>query len=722
VSLFAELKRRNVFRVGAAYVVIGWLLLQAADILLGNFGAPDWVFKSFVALLALGLPLALFLSWAYELTPEGMKRTEAVDAGESLTPKTGKRIDRLIVIGLLAVIALLVVERVWFAGAPSDPVESMTVDTAEAVPSPARSIAVLAFEDLSPERDQAYFAEGVAEELLNLLARIDGLKVAARTSSFRFKGSGADIAEIGRALNVETVLEGSVRKAGDQVRVTAQLINVGDGFHLWSDSYDRRLENIFAVQDQIATAIVAALRLELDIPAATAGRTGNTGAYDHYLRGRQLAREPSRAGLLRAIEQYERAIGLDPDFAAAYAGIADAWVWLEDYGGVPGAEAFPRAEQAAKRALDLDPESAEAHAAMAFVRHRYHEDMLGAIQAFERTLELNPNHVAAYNLYSDVLFDVGHLDRMLEVARRAAELDPLSPFLQARYAGRMMNVGRFAETRAHLERGLRQFPGNDYLIETLADLEGSEARFADALRHYRAVHVSRPGDPYSAARIAQIAVRLGEPQMARAWIAAARERGPDNRWELIARSDLELAADDWLELSRVGDLRGGRHGAEARGIAAARQGELPTARQHLLEALRLSGYDPAGPALRSHTPLLIELARVERDFGLDGWREHLRAARSTLDALLAGGSTSPDFNALNERVQLARIEALEGNRSAAFESLRRAVSGSYREPWLARDPFFAEWRDEPEFQALLTDIEARLAVERERIATKERLP
>jgi TolB-like protein/Tfp pilus assembly protein PilF len=722
MSFFAELKRRNVFRVGAAYVVIGWLLLQAADILLGNFGAPDWVFKSFAALLALGLPLALFLSWAYELTPEGVIKTEAVDAEESLTPKTGKRIDKLIVTGLLAVIALLVVERIWFAGVPSDPVESMTVDTGETLPSPARSIAVLAFEDLSSERDQAYFAEGVAEELLNLLARIDGLKVAARTSSFRFKGSGADIAEIGRALNVETVLEGSVRKAGDQIRVTAQLINVGDGFHLWSDSYDRRLENIFTVQDQIATAIVAALRLELDIPAATAGRTGNTEAYDHYLRGRQLAREPSRPGLLRAIEQYEGAIRLDPDFAAAYAGIADAWVWLEDYGGVPGAEAYPKAEQAAKRALELDPESAEAHAAMAFVRDRYHDDKLGATQAFERTLELNPNHVAAYNLYSDVLFDIGRLDRMLEVSRKAAELDPLSPFLQARYAGRMMSVGRLAEARAHLERSLREFPGNDYLIETLADLAVTEARLADALGHYRAVHFSRPGDPYSAGRIAQIAIRIGEPEMARAWIAAARERGPDNRWELIARSDLARATDDWPELGRIGDLRGGTYGAEARAIAAARQGELPSARQHLLEAMRLPGQDSAMPGMRRHTPALIELARVERDFGLDGWRERLQVARLTLDALLAEGVISPNQNHLPEHVQLARIEALEDNRMAAFENLRLAITIGFREPWLARDPFFEELRDEPEFQALLADIEARLATERERIATMERLP
>lgn len=252
-------------------------------------------------LILLGFPIALLLSWAYELTPEGLKRDRDVTAEAATAPDSRKRMDWVVIGALIVVIGVVAFQRAWLPR----PTAGDVGPAADA--APARSIAVLAFDDLSPEGDQGYFAEGISEELLNLLARIDGLKVAARTSSFKFRGADADIGQIGTALNVETVLEGSVRKAGDDVRVTAQLIDVATGYHLWSDSYDRRLANIFQVQDEIAGAIVRALRLRLDIDAATAARTANTDAYDHYLRGRQLAREPTRAGLLRAIEEYERA-------------------------------------------------------------------------------------------------------------------------------------------------------------------------------------------------------------------------------------------------------------------------------------------------------------------------------------------------------------------------------------------------------------------------------
>jgi TolB-like protein/preprotein translocase subunit Sec61beta len=343
MSLFAELKRRNVFRVAAAYLVVGWLLIEVSDTVFPRLGLPEWTVTLVIALVLLGLPLALFMAWAFELTPDGMKRTEDV-AEEPPVVRTGwRRTDRLIVVALVAVIALLVGERFWM-GERTDAESPASGEVAATPPAgaPARSIAVLAFDDLSPQRDQAYFAEGISEELLNLLARIEGFKVAARTSSFKFRGANLDIGEIGRALNVETVLEGSVRKSGNQLRVTAQLINVADGFHLWSQSYDRELSNIFAVQDEIATAIVDALKLKLDLGAATAGRTQDTAAYDHYLRGRQLGRQPTQAGLLRAVQEFEQAIAIDPGFAAAYAGIADAWVWLEDYGGIRSAEAFPQ--------------------------------------------------------------------------------------------------------------------------------------------------------------------------------------------------------------------------------------------------------------------------------------------------------------------------------------------------------------------------------------------
>jgi TolB-like protein/predicted Zn-dependent protease len=723
MSLFAELKRRNVFRVAAAYLVVGWLLIEVSDTVFPRLGLPEWTVTLVIALVLLGLPLALFMAWAFELTPDGMKRTEDV-AEEPPVVRTGwRRTDRLIVVALVAVIALLVGERFWM-GERTDAESPASGEVAATPPAgaPARSIAVLAFDDLSPQRDQAYFAEGISEELLNLLARIEGFKVAARTSSFKFRGANLDIGEIGRALNVETVLEGSVRKSGNQLRVTAQLINVADGFHLWSQSYDRELSNIFAVQDEIATAIVDALKLKLDLGAATAGRTQDTAAYDHYLRGRLLGRQPTQAGLLRAVQEFEQAIAIDPGFAAAYAGIADAWVWLEDYGGVRSAEAFPRAEQAARRALELDPESAEAHAAMAFVLDRYHRDKPAARDYFERTLQLNPNYVNAYNLYGDTLRDLGDYPRMIEVHRKAVELDPLSYFMKTRLGGKLLAVGQLEEAESIIAGVFEEFPGNDFAHEEMGNLERNRGRLAEAVRHYRIVHFARPGDPFAAAQIAMIGVTVDDPVMVEQWIAEARESGTDNRWELLARTRVAIWRQDYDELGRVANLVGGDRGAMLRGMAAARQGDWPEARQHLLDSLRTQSRLEDGGAALSQAQALVELGWVEQQLGLSGWQQALADARVPLERLrVAGGGLSQgDFNQLHFLVML---HVISGDEAAALEVLRGMVEKGFVEHWLfEQEPMFADWRDTEAVQDLLQRMRDTVAAERAKLAGMEMLP
>jgi TolB-like protein/Flp pilus assembly protein TadD/preprotein translocase subunit Sec61beta len=722
-SLWAELKRRNVVRVAAAYAVIAWLLIEVSDTIFPRLGLPEWTVTLVIALLLLGLPLALFLAWAFELTPDGMKRTEDA-AGEAPVPRTGwRRTDRLIVVALLAVIALLVGERFWTGDRPDeDATAAAEVAATPQAGAPARSIAVLAFDDLSPQRDQAYFAEGISEELLNLLARIEDFKVAARTSSFKFRGANLDIGEIGRALNVETVLEGSVRKSGNQLRVTAQLINVADGFHLWSQSYDRELSNVFAVQDEIATAIVDALKLKLDLGAATAGRTRDTAAYDHYLRGRQLGRQPTQAGLLRAVQEFEQAIAIDPGFAAAYAGIADAWVWLEDYGGIRSAEAFPRAEQAARRALELDPQSAEAHAAMAFVVDRYHRDKPAARDYFERTLQLNPNYVNAYNLYGDTLRDLGDYPRMVEVHRKAVELDPLSYFMKTRLSSKLMAVGQLEEAERIIAGVFEEFPGNDFAHEEMGNLERNRGRLAEAVRHFRIVHFARPGDPYAAAQLALIGITANDPVMVEQWIAAAREWGADNRWELSARSRAAIWRQDWEELGRVANLVGGDNGALFRGMAAARQGSWPEARQHLLDSLRNRARLEDGGVPLSQAQALVELGWVEQQLGLADWQQALADARQPLERLLVtgGGHIQGDFNQL---YFLVALHVISGDEAAALEVLRGMVEKGFLEHWLIeQEPMFADWRDAAAVQALLQRMRDTVAAERAKLAGMEILP
>jgi TolB-like protein len=339
VSLFAELKRRNVFRVAAAYAVVAWLLLQLADILLDNFGAPDWVFKSLLVVIVTGFLLALFLAWAYELTPEGVKRADEVTP-ELVRPDAGRRTDRLILVGALLVIVVLVVERAWFAGGDRPAAEAPTVSRADesaapapvmpagatAIAAPEKSIAVLPFADFSPARDQEWFADGLAEEILNALARTPDLLVAARTSSFRYKASALDIPQIAAELGVAHVLEGSIRSTPQRIRVTAQLIRAADGFHVWSETYDRDPADMIEIQEDLARNIALAMQTSMD-PQALADMakvgTRSVEAYQAYIRGVAAS---YGGGVKESYELFERARALDPGFAAAHAGAANFWL------------------------------------------------------------------------------------------------------------------------------------------------------------------------------------------------------------------------------------------------------------------------------------------------------------------------------------------------------------------------------------------------------------
>jgi TolB-like protein/Tfp pilus assembly protein PilF len=714
MSLWAELKRRKVFRVGGAYVVIAWLAVQVASIAFPAFEAPAWVLRVFILVLMLGFPLALVMAWMLDVTAEGVR----LDAA----PLGNKRM------GAIAV-GLVGLALVWyFIGQPAVRDSGEAAATGASSPTSAdpaaaaqRSIAVLAFADLSAEGDQAYFAEGVSEELLNLLARIDGLKVAARTSSFQFKDGKTGIGEIGRALKVDTVLEGSVRKAGEQVRVTAQLIRVSDGFHIWSESYDRRLDNIFAVQDEIAAAIVAALKLKLDVAVQAPARTADVAAYDLYLQGRQLAREPTRAGLLRAISHYEQAIALDPGFASPYSGIAEAWVWLEDYGGERSDEAFPKAERAARRALELDPRAAEALAAMALVRDRMHNDAVGAREAFEQALAINPSYVPAYNLFGDVLRDMGEYRLAVDVHRKAVELDPLSVFMKTRLANKLMDVGQFDEAEALLRGILAQAPDNAYALEEVANLALVRGELADAVAAYQRVHVGRPGDPYAAARIARIGAYLDDEAIANAGLAAAHARGADNRWELRSLGHLARWQQQAAQIDRLSQQTGAE-GARWRATAAEMRGDWSQARAQLREALDMGGYDTARVAQTNHADTLIELAWVEKQMRGEDWQVQARAADAILAKAASEGAVRVgDVDHL--RFLQARLAGIRGDRALALDHLQGAIAQGFPVHWFLRnDPVFASWREDPAFIALVDGLLAHAAAERAKIAGVVILP
>ncbi len=430
MSLFEELKRRNVFRVGIAYAVTSWLLLQVADIVLENIAAPGWVMQAFMLALGLGFPLALFFAWAFELTPEGLKKEKDVDRTASITPQTGRRLDYIII----AVMALALSYFVWESRFSSGEIAAVE----EAVTSGEKSIAVLPFTDMSAEGDQEYFGDGIAEELLNVLVRIEGLRVASRTSSFSFKGKDISIPGIAKELNVDHVLEGSVRKAGNKVRVTAQLIDVRTDSHLWSASYDRELEDIFAIQDEISAHIVQALKVALgtgeqETMAEAQQPTDNLEAYEAYLQARYFWQRRGEDNIRRAIGLLEKATELDPQFARAWSSLAAAHITLPAYSSEPGSEQNRLGESAAHKALALDDSLAEALAVLGDIS-RVDRKWAVAKTYYLRAIASEPKNSTAHLWYGEYLATVGQLRNALEEALIAYQLDPLHPASNAHTA------------------------------------------------------------------------------------------------------------------------------------------------------------------------------------------------------------------------------------------------------------------------------------------------
>ena len=398
-GLFEELKRRNVFKVGTAYVVLAWLVAQVTDVFIEPLGAPEWVIKTILVLLISGFPVVLLFAWAYELTPEGLKRERDVDRSQSITNQTGQKLN-------LAIIFILVVALGYFAwdkfvlepDRHPEPEQHAEVVSPQPPATPAameKSIAVLPFVNMSDDAGNEYFSDGISEEILNALAKVSDLKVAGRTSSFAFKGQNQDLRQIGEALGVNHILEGSVRKAGATVRITAQLIQVDDGFHLWSDTYDRELIDVFAIQDEIANAILTQLKARLvdgESPAPIATRT-STDAYELYLLAKQRMYERMQLPIEAAVELLDRAIAIDPQYAPAYAqrGIAALLLADNSYGATPKAQAETQARLFIDQALRLDPELAEAWAGLGLYHYGRPGEVDSGIEALEKALALNPN-------------------------------------------------------------------------------------------------------------------------------------------------------------------------------------------------------------------------------------------------------------------------------------------------------------------------------------------
>ncbi|MDH3400087.1 MAG: hypothetical protein OEM03_03880, partial [Chromatiales bacterium] len=416
LSFFEELKRRNVFRVGLAYVVTAWLIVQVADVALDAFGTPEWVMKTLLLLVFIGFPLALVFAWAFEKTPEGLKLEKNVDRSQSITNVTGKKMDRGIIIALAIAVVFLLADKFVLQGSPGEAEKAsaeLSVTDSRSVAATlseqadrTKSVAVLPFANMSSDPEQEYFSDGLADTVLDALAQVRDLKVAARTSSFAFRGKHQDIREIGRQLGVSTVLEGSVQKSGNRLRVITQLIDVNDGAHLWSQTFDRTDEDIFAIQDEISAAVVKALKVSLgeeDAQRLAQRPTNDIQAFDMYLLGRHEFVKRNPEALRKAIGHFEKAVAIDPNYALAYTGLADSWMFLstQNYGDLPLKEAATHAKPYLDRALALAPDSSEVYATLGLYMDEFRQpgDFPGmtTVMALEKSVQLNPANILALN-------------------------------------------------------------------------------------------------------------------------------------------------------------------------------------------------------------------------------------------------------------------------------------------------------------------------------------
>ena len=484
-GLLAELKRRNVIRVAIAYVAVAWLVMQAGALISQALELPPVVLKVLLAIGVIGFIPALVFSWVYELTPEGLKREREVDTHESITHLTGRKLDYIVIGVLCAVVALLLVDK--FVMAPrlaargaatvetSVPADSApkpeAAPPAPAVRAPSQaSIAVLPFVDMSQAKDQEYFSDGISEELLNLLAKIPQLQVAARTSSFSFKGKEVPIPEIAKTLFVANVLEGSIRKSGNQVRITAQLVRASDGYHLWSETYDRKLDDIFKIQDEISAKVVEQLKVTL-LGAAPKARTTDPQAYALYLQAAQLAKQNTPDSLRQSDGLLRKALAIDGRYAPAWNELArNLAAEASTHGSLPLKEGLAQALEAANRSLASDPEYAPAHASLGQIAILGSNDLAGGAAHYERALALDPTDLNVLRVGSILLGYLGRNEAALAIDAAVVRRDPVN--VQALYnLGIMQRIaGRLDDAAATQRTVLSLSPGRGSVHAELANV------------------------------------------------------------------------------------------------------------------------------------------------------------------------------------------------------------------------------------------------------------
>lgn len=471
-KIFAELQRRNVYKVAVAYAVVSWLLIQIATQVFPVFEVPNWAARLVVIFLLLGFPVALVLAWAYELTPAGIQRTEEVDPRKSVLQRTGRKLDFIIIAVLLAVIGVMVWQHY------RSPRTGGLTALAE------KSIAILPFLDFSPGKDQEYFTDGITEQMINSLAHVHGLLVLARTTAFAFKNKNIDIREIGRQLHVTHVLEGSVTQGAGKIRVVAQLIDVANGYHLWSETYDSSETDLLSLQSDVAKKVANALKIQLHLADAQQidkTATHNQEAYDLYLRGRYLLNKRTVDSVQKAREFFAQAIAKDAQFALGHAGVADSYILLGKLGAMRGEDAAAQAWPKVTAALALDDQLAEGYVSRGVLLTDFEWDWPAAEADYRKALALSPSSAAAHLWYARHLAEIGRAEDAAREILAAQKQDPLSPTIWASKAKILFVNQKSAEAIEACQHALELEPGFAAAFSVRAQAQAARGEFPQAI-------------------------------------------------------------------------------------------------------------------------------------------------------------------------------------------------------------------------------------------------
>jgi TolB-like protein/tetratricopeptide (TPR) repeat protein len=704
-AVLAELSRRKVLRTMGAYAVAVFAVLQLMDAAVEPLRLPEWLPTVVVLTLILGFPIVFLLAWQFDVTSGGIRKTKP--AGFLTRPQSVMMFS-LMFIGTAGLgLGFYQYYSNVFATDAQQTAQSFVEQ--RTFSAPENSIAVLPFVDLSAAGDQAHFSDGIAEEILNLLAQVDGLHVAARTSSFAFRDPQKDIRDIGQLLNVGTILEGSIRTAGNRIRMTAQLINVEDGYHIWSQSFDRELNDVFAIQDEVASAIAAALVDSFaGLTQKPAGRTRNLAAFEAYRTGRLHWWRRTPQEIQKAIELFAKALEHDPQYAPAYAAIADSLVLLSLYGNITQMKAIERAQPMIEKALAIDPESAEAFAALGLARLQIGQTD-SAESALRQAVSLNEDYIPAHLWLASLLGTLGRIPEEGLVLQRAMAIDPLNELLVVNYAGNLIAQGDYDSAREMMSGLIQIKPDSSTLLRSMSGFAAGHGDLVEAWDFARRSFELEPESPAVISTMAQIWLELEDYEHAEQVLKAGLELAEDNRDLKIQYFSLMLLSSRMEEAERMVVEQ---FGEDISGLPEQFQRfyHLQMGMIHLMNKDLIPARDEFEQALNPDESQVF-----------DGGQVTILIMASYLNDLLGDTELAEERLQTAERaVRRARINgidhayiyynetsiyALRGETEKALEALQEAYNRGWRQSWILEiDERLESLWEEPEFMAINRDI------------------